>query len=173
LLFPTSYGSRIPITINGNQLADFNLGSILNSSALDISLDLLERVEIISGQPSSLYGTNAILGTINIVPRAGKDFDGGVVAGGIDMEGKKYANFVAGNKFENGIDIIASYKFSHFTGYDIYFEEYDETSIYGDTTNELYNPRVSNKGIADHKNNSQTNSAFLSGSYDNFKLTAL
>jgi len=149
------------------------MGSILNSSALDISIDLLERVEIISGPPSSLYGTNAILGTINVITRNGKDFNGGIVAAGVNTNTNNYVNFVSGKKFDSGVDLIVSYNLAFSQGYNMYFEEYDETHpIYGNPFHPDYNPLAHNHGIADHKNNSQAHTAYLGVSYDNFKLTS-
>jgi len=149
------------------------MGSILNSSALNVSIDLLERVEIISGSPSSLYGTNSILGTINIITRDGKDFNGGIVSAGINSNTNNYINFVTGNKFLNGIDIITSYNFSFSKGYNMYFEEFDETSEdYGNPDSDLFNPLANNQGIAEKMNNYQSHTAYLGATYNNFKFTS-
>jgi outer membrane cobalamin receptor len=149
------------------------MGSILNSSALGVSIDLLERVEIISGPPSSLYGSNAILGTINVITRDGKDFNGGIVSAGVNTNTKNYVNFVTGKKFDSGIDIIASYNFAFSRGYDLYFEEYDETHpVYGNPFHPDYNPLAHNQGIAHRKNNSQAHTAYLGATYNNYKLTS-
>ncbi|MCS6805779.1 MAG: TonB-dependent receptor [Acidobacteriota bacterium] len=61
--------------------ADVN-GSI-NGYLQDLLIDGYEQVEVLRGSASSLYGTNAIGGTINLVPRQG----GGPAHGDLLMEG--------------------------------------------------------------------------------------
>jgi vitamin B12 transporter len=52
----------------------------------DISPDLIERIEIIRGPQSTLYGADAIGGVINIITRKGK----GAASGSIELEGGNY-----------------------------------------------------------------------------------
>ncbi|MGA9995454.1 MAG: TonB-dependent receptor [Pyrinomonadaceae bacterium] len=76
------------ILLDGLRVRD---ASDINGSAVSIIPDLLpvdlDRVEILRGSGSSIYGTNAIGGVINIVPKTGADksrfeagFDGGSLA---------------------------------------------------------------------------------------------
>ena len=76
------------ILLDGLRVRD---ASDINGSAVSIIPDLLpvdlDRVEILRGSGSSIYGTNAIGGVINIVPRTGADkprfeagFEGGSLA---------------------------------------------------------------------------------------------
>ncbi len=44
-----------------------------------IPMDAVERIEIVRGPSSALYGANAFLGVVNVVTREGKDVDGAVV----------------------------------------------------------------------------------------------
>lgn len=76
------------ILLDGLRVRD---ASDINGSAVSIIPDLLpvdlDRVEILRGSGSSIYGTNAIGGVINIVPKTGADrprfeagFEGGSLA---------------------------------------------------------------------------------------------
>ncbi|MCL2040197.1 MAG: TonB-dependent receptor [Bacteroidetes bacterium] len=181
--FPNSYGSRVAITIDGNFLTDYTFASILNSSVLEISLDFIERVEIISGPPSFNYGYKGILGAINIVTKDGKDFDGGTVKVGTTHTGETHFELTTGYKLENGLDIMFSYRGTYNNGNNIYFEEYDNNTIYGQKytvnaagdsiLNPYYNPRASNGGIADHKDNSFGNVFYLHANFNNFSLNVM
>jgi iron complex outermembrane receptor protein len=41
-----------------------------------LDIDLIDRVEVIRGPGSSIYGSNAFLGTVNIITKRGKDYRG-------------------------------------------------------------------------------------------------
>jgi iron complex outermembrane receptor protein len=66
--------SDTAILLDGLRVRD---ASDLNGSALPFITDLLpaglDRVEILRGSGSSIYGTNAIGGVINLIPKAGAD----------------------------------------------------------------------------------------------------
>ncbi len=177
--FSNSYGTRVAITMDDNPLVDYAFSSTFNSSVLEISLDFIERVEIISGPPSFNYGYKGILGAINIVTKKGKDFDGGSIKAGATYTGETHFEFTTGYKLESGLGIMFSYRGTYNNGNDIYFEEYDNNTIYGqkyDTAGNLnpyYNPRATNGGVADHKNNSFGNVFYLQANYSNFSLNAM
>lgn len=75
------------ILLDGLRVRD---ASDINGSAVSFIPDLLpvdlDRVEILRGSGSSIYGTNAIGGVINLVPRTGADgqrFEAGFEGGGL------------------------------------------------------------------------------------------
>lgn len=49
-----------------------------------IPIGLVERIEVIRGPASALYGANAFLGVVNIVTRRAESLDGAAVAGGLE-----------------------------------------------------------------------------------------
>lgn len=59
------------ILINGNPSGTDNLASI--------NPDIIERIEIVKGPYSMLYGSDAMGGVINIITKSGKDYKGGSV----------------------------------------------------------------------------------------------
>jgi iron complex outermembrane receptor protein len=79
-------------------LLDYTFASILNSSVLEISLEFIERVELISGPPSLRYGPNGMLGAINIVTKEGKDLDGGTARVSVTNTGETHYGFAVGKK---------------------------------------------------------------------------
>lgn len=68
---PGDYAGRIMLMIDGYATQDslFNQAYIDESGLLD--LDLVERVEYVPGTGSVTYGSNAMLGIINVVTRRG------------------------------------------------------------------------------------------------------
>jgi len=77
---PTDYNTHLLIMIDGHRINDnvFNGAYVGTEAILDV--DLIERVEIIRGPGSSLYGTNAFLGVRNIITKRGRDLKGAEVS---------------------------------------------------------------------------------------------
>jgi len=62
-----SYNSRILLLIDGFPANDDFFQQALIGSEGIVDVDLIDRVEVIRGPGSSLYGTNALLGVVNVV----------------------------------------------------------------------------------------------------------
>jgi iron complex outermembrane receptor protein len=69
---PGDYNSRILLMINGHRLNDNVYDSAPIGSEFPLDLDLVDHIEIVRGPGSSLFGTNAIFGVINVITRQPK-----------------------------------------------------------------------------------------------------
>lgn len=80
---PGDFNTRILILVDGHRLNDnlYDQGAIGTESPIDV--DLIDRVEVIRGPSSSLYGTNAFFGVINVITKRGRDIKGIEVSGEI------------------------------------------------------------------------------------------
>ena len=72
LLRPGDYNSRVLFLINGHRINDNIYDSALIGTEFPLDLDLVERIEIARGPGSSLYGTNAVFGVVNIITRTAR-----------------------------------------------------------------------------------------------------
>jgi len=63
------YNSRILLLVNGHRMNDMIYDSAQVGSEFPLDLDLIERIEIVRGPTSSLFGTNAFFGVINVITR--------------------------------------------------------------------------------------------------------
>ncbi len=64
---PGDYNTRILLLVNGHRLNDNIFYQALIGTEFPLDIDLIERIEIVRGPASSLYGTNAFLGVVNVV----------------------------------------------------------------------------------------------------------
>jgi iron complex outermembrane receptor protein len=69
LLRSGDYNSRILLLINGHRLNDNIYDSAFIGTEFPLDLDLVERIEIVRGPSSSLYGTNAVFGVVNVITK--------------------------------------------------------------------------------------------------------
>ena len=63
------YNSRILLLINGHRANDNVYDQAMVGTESPIDIDVVDRIEIIRGPSSSLYGSNALLGVINVITK--------------------------------------------------------------------------------------------------------
>lgn len=121
---PGDYNTRILLLVDGHRINDiiFNQGLIGTDFPLDI--DLIDRVEIIRGPSSSLYGTSAFFGVIDVITRSGGTIKGAEVSGEAGGYGafKERASFGADRRPFQG---LVSGSASRSGGKDLFFREFD------------------------------------------------
>jgi outer membrane receptor protein involved in Fe transport len=64
-----SYGNRVLVLVDGHPLNDDWLGSSYVGYDARVGLEDVERIEVVRGPGSVLYGTNAFSGVVNLVTR--------------------------------------------------------------------------------------------------------
>ena len=68
--------AHLLLLINGHAVNEQVRGSMRLGAGAGIPLELVDHVEVIVGPGSVLYGSNAMLGVINVVTKAAKDYRG-------------------------------------------------------------------------------------------------
>jgi outer membrane receptor protein involved in Fe transport len=97
---------RTLVLVNGRRHVPSDI--LNNAVSVDVNSipnDLIERVDIVTGGNSAIYGSDAIAGVVNFVLR--RDFDGIQVRGqagvtGEGFGGNQYASVMAGRNFGDG-----------------------------------------------------------------------
>jgi iron complex outermembrane receptor protein len=124
---PGDFNTRVLLLMDGHRLND-NLYSQagLGTESL-IGVDLIDRIEIIRGPSSSLYGTNAFLGVINVITKRGRDVRGTELSAGIGSYGTRRARATYGDKYSNGVELFVSGLFHDSRGQEsLYYPEFDD-----------------------------------------------
>ncbi len=114
---PGDYTSRVLLLIDNHRLNDavFDQGGA--GTEMPIDVDLIDRVEIIKGPGSSLYGTNALFGVVNVITKRGRDLKGAEVSGEASSFNTYRGRLSYGNKFSNGVEVLLSGSYSDSEGH--------------------------------------------------------
>ncbi len=123
------YNSRILLLVDGHRLNDAVYEQAPLGSDFPVDLDLIDRIEVIRGPGSSLYGTNAFLAVINVITRSGVTLKGAELAGSGGSFNAWTGRATGGGKLENGLDYVFSGSYRDSAGKQrLSFPEYAATN---------------------------------------------
>ena len=129
---PSDYDNRILLMINGHIINEAVYGAGFYGTDLGLDLNIVERVEIVRGPGSALYGTGALFAVVNVITRNGKVIDGFNTNLEIGSYGRKHAAANYGKQLSDDIEFVVSALWGDIEGDDLYYEEYDDsTTNYG------------------------------------------
>jgi iron complex outermembrane receptor protein len=126
---PEDYNARILFLVDGHRINDNIFDGAYVGTEFPVDLDLVERIEIIRGPSSSIYGTGAFAAVINVITRRGRDLGGAETsaAGGNWNTYKGRATY--GARMDSGIETLVSGSFYNSLGHDrLYFPEFNSPS---------------------------------------------
>lgn len=121
---PGDYGNRILVTIDGQPTNDNYAGSSLVGFDGRVDLDDVERIEVVRGPGSVLYGTGAFFGVINLVTRSRQVRTHAELAGGTALDGVGHARATGVVKLGEDAGFWSSVSVARGAGRDLYFPEY-------------------------------------------------
>jgi iron complex outermembrane receptor protein len=151
------FNSRILLLVNGHRVNNNLTDGAAIGTDFILDVDLIDRVEVIRGPGSVLYGNNAFFGVINVVTRQGQQLNG-VEASGEYASFDTYKTRVTyGKLFTNGVQMLLSGTYYDSEGQDRLF--YKE-----------FNAPAQNNGVAQNMDGDKLGSCFGSLSYADFTL---
>lgn len=122
---PTDYNNRILLLIDGHTMNEQVWGSAAIGSDMPINLDAVERIEVVRGPGSALYGTSAMFAVINIVTRTGPQIDGVLASARAGSGRTREAGLVVGHTIGTRGSFALSGQVRDADGADLYYREYD------------------------------------------------
>lgn len=155
---PGDYGGPILLMVDGHRINEPIYDSAMIDQEFPLDLDLIDRVEVIRGPGSVLYGNNAFFGVINVVTRRGQDLNGAEVSGAAASWDTYSGRFSYGKRFTNGVEVLFSGTYLDSAGHDrLFYPEFSQV----------------NHGFADQLDGQTAQKYYGSVSYGDFSLTTL
>lgn len=162
---PGDYNTRILLMVDGHTINDTIYDTAAVGTEFILDTDLIDRIEISRGPGSSLYGSNAFFGVIDIKTRKGRDLGGTEVAVEAASAGTYGGRASYGGVLNNGADLLISASGFRSHGRDLYFPEFDPA-------NPAHDPRAVNNGVAEDADTDENQRAFARYSSGGVTLTA-
>lgn len=120
------YNTRFLLLVDGHRINDNIYNTAFIGTEFPIDVDLIDRVELIRGPSSSIYGTNAFMGVINVITKKGNDLNGAEVSGEAARHDTYKGRLSYGRRLENGLEAIASASIYDSKGQsELYYREFD------------------------------------------------
>jgi len=105
---PGDYNSRVLLLVDGHRINDNIYDSAPIGTEFPVALDLIDRIEVIRGPSSSLYGTNAFFGVINVITRQAGDVGGTEVSADAGSFGSYQGRVSYGKEYSSGLGVLLS-----------------------------------------------------------------
>ena len=77
VLFANDDGKHFLLLVNGHAMNDPLYGAARFDEGMGVPIDLVDHIEVIVGPGSVLYGSNAMMGVINVITKGGNEYRGG------------------------------------------------------------------------------------------------
>lgn len=119
------FNSRILLLVDGYRLNDPIYDTAPIGTEFPVDIDLIERVEVVRGPGSSIYGSNAVLGVINVITKHGSDLNGVEMSGELASFGTDKERLSYGNRYENGAELLLSASNYRSAGQNLFFPEFN------------------------------------------------
>jgi outer membrane receptor for ferrienterochelin and colicins len=156
------WNSRVLILVDGHRMNEITYDAVYVANEAIVDIDLVDRIEIIRGPSSSLYGDNAFFAVISITTKQGPDIQGTEVSAEAGNQATYAGRASFGKRLEGGDKVLLSASAMSTEGNTrLYFPEFDPANPAADS-------RASNNGIAENLDKEQRRSAFAKYSTEHF-----
>ena len=153
------YNSRLLVLVDGHRINESSYDSTLMGEDFIIDLDLVERVEIIRGPASSLYGNSAFFGVINLITRHGMGLRGMELAGSAGGLESYKGRISYGTRLDNDLALSVSGS---------YYDSGGDRSLYYPA----FDDPATNNGVARNLDGERSGSLFATASWRDLTLQA-
>lgn len=156
---PGDYNSRILLLIDGHRVNENIYSGMIIDNGLAVNIDIIDRIEVVRGSGSSLYGNSAFFGVINIITKRGRDLQGVQTVASVGSQNTKTVTVSYGDRFNNGVEVLLSGSYYESDGdVNLYYPEFDDPTT--------------NNGFATNVDGGKNENLFAKLAYNNLTITA-
>ncbi len=120
---PEDYNSRVLLLIDGQRTNNNIYEQAMLGTEFPVDIDLIDRVEVVPGPSSSLYGASAFFAVINVITRKSQQLSGWELS----FEPASFESYKGrvsyGGKYK-GMDMVLSSGFYNTQGQSLFFPEF-------------------------------------------------
>jgi iron complex outermembrane receptor protein len=157
---PGDYNTRMLLLIDGHRFNDNVYDGAYIGTEFPVDVELIDRVEVIRGPSSSLYGGSAFFGVINVVTKRGHDLKGPVTSFEAASLNTYKGRVSYGDSFRNGFEMLVSASFADSAGqHRLFYNEFADPST--------------NNGFAVNADGDRSHSFFCNLSFRDFGFQAV
>lgn len=120
---PGDYNSRVLMAVDGNRVNDAIYDQGLPQLEFPLVAEWVKRVELVQGPGSSIYGSNALLGVVNVVSVDGADAPGFAALGSAGEHGLRRVEMHYGDADLGGGDLFIGLNLQRTQGENLYLPE--------------------------------------------------
>ena len=157
-LRPGDYNTRVLLLVDGHRMNDNIYDDALNGTEGVIDVDLIDRVEVVRGPSSSIYGDSAFFGVINVITKRGGEVGGVEISGEAGSFDTYKGRFTYGKAFSNGVEMVLSGSWYQSDGErNLFYPEFNNPSA--------------NNGVAKNSDGGRAQNLFGTLSYEDLTLS--
>jgi outer membrane receptor for ferrienterochelin and colicins len=125
-LQPEDYNARVLFLVDGHRINDNIFDGAYVGTEFPVDVDLIDRIEIIRGPNSSVYGTGAFAAVINVITKRGRDLNGVETSAEAGSWNSYKGRITYGERFDSGFETLASGSLYNSLGHDrLFFPQFD------------------------------------------------
>ncbi|HYA97888.1 MAG TPA: TonB-dependent receptor [Methylomirabilota bacterium] len=123
---PGDYNARILFLLDGHRVNDNIYDGAYVGTEFPVDVDLIERIEIVRGPNSSVYGTGAFVAVINVITKRGRDLGAAEVSTEAGSLNSYKGRVTYGRRFDGGTETLLSGSFYNSQGHNrLFYPEFD------------------------------------------------
>ncbi len=159
---PGDYSTRFLLMVDGHRINDAVYGTAFVDRTFPVNVHALDRVEVVRGPSSQLYGSSAFCGVINVITKRGRDLKGARVGSGIGSHNALESHLGYGDRYGNGLEaLVYATKYNSDGERNLYAPEFNDPSLAGN-----------NHGFFAEGDGEDNGNLFASASFKDFSLRA-
>jgi iron complex outermembrane receptor protein len=155
---PGDYNTRILLLVDGHRMNDDVYDDAMIGTEFPVDVEMIQRIEIIRGPVSSLYGSNALFAVINVITKRAQDVNG-LELSAETASFNTYKGRISYGRAIGQLQFLVSGSFYGSRGQNqLFFPEFASSQT--------------NNGVASHADDDQLGTALATVSFHDFTLQA-